>query len=114
MNDSLFDLETLSLITSMITTYCGLFYIGDIPSTWDNVDSSIVSTYLDLNDSSKEFFFSVIIISNAIFFVYWLYKMLTEFKGAILNNCPRTYFFLFACMNKEKFEVDKYKRQVID
>ena len=40
--------------------------------------------------------------------------MLSEFKGVILNNCPKTYFFLFACLNKDKFEMDKYKRQVID
>lgn len=28
------DLETLSLVTSMVTIYCGLFYLSDIPEEW--------------------------------------------------------------------------------
>ena len=31
------DIETTSLVTSMITVYCGLYYISDIP---DDADSS--------------------------------------------------------------------------
>ena len=28
------DLETLSLITSMVTVYCGLFFIANKPEAW--------------------------------------------------------------------------------
>jgi hypothetical protein len=32
------DLETLSLSTSMITIYCGLFYVSDTPDAWIEAD----------------------------------------------------------------------------
>jgi hypothetical protein len=38
---SLNDMEILSIITSMLTIYCGLFYLSDMPEVYNSSDSSV-------------------------------------------------------------------------
>ena len=38
---SLNDMEILSLITSMLTIYCGLFYLSDMPEVYNSTDSGV-------------------------------------------------------------------------
>ena len=38
---SLNDLEILSLMTWMVTIYCGLFYLSDIPEVYNSKDESV-------------------------------------------------------------------------
>ena len=99
INEALFDLETLSIFTSTLTVYCGLFFIADAEILTDEGNRI-------LNENSRTFFFAVIILSNGIFFIYWLYKVLSVLKQLILSECPRTYLLFCACMNKEKLYVD--------
>ena len=35
------DMEMMSLITWMLTIYCGLFFISDMPSVYNSTDSSV-------------------------------------------------------------------------
>lgn len=68
------DLETMSLGTSMITIYCGFFFLSDIPEVFikENPD---VKAGLVLGDAIKLVFFSSIVIANILFFFYWGLKM---------------------------------------
>jgi len=65
------DLETYSLAASMITIYCGLYFISDMKESI----SSDSSAQLVLSERIKTFFFVVIVLVNLIFFLYWAIKM---------------------------------------
>ena len=77
------NLETLSLITSNITIFCGLFFILDINSVTINEDSTSSSsntTGVYLSDGTKLAFFFVIVLANTVFFAYWTYELLNELQ----------------------------------
>ena len=61
---SLNDMEILSIITSMITIYCGLFFVSHLPEVYNSDDASVreADNGLRLNKGSEIFFFSVIIL----------------------------------------------------
>mmetsp|Transcript_34088 Transcript_34088/g.33275 ORF Transcript_34088/g.33275 Transcript_34088/m.33275 type:complete len:116 (+) Transcript_34088:1-348(+) len=71
VNLALNDLETYSLAASMLTIYCGLFYISDTKSM--NFNAS--TPQLILSEQIKLFFFFVIVGINLFFFCYWAFKM---------------------------------------
>jgi hypothetical protein len=72
---SLNDLETISLITSTISIYCGIFFITDIPAKdVPNLPTSVKSG-ITLSESIKFLFFIIIMVSNMAFFGYWFYKI---------------------------------------
>ena len=72
---SLNDLDTISLVTSMTTVYCGIFFLADKPEDWikSNPDYSLGS--LSLNQETVLALFCLIMISNIIFFLYWLFSI---------------------------------------
>jgi hypothetical protein len=73
---SLNDLETISLITSSLSIYCGIFFITDIPSKdLPNLPTSVKSG-VTLSEAMKFLFFVIIMVANLAFFGYWFYKML--------------------------------------
>ena len=64
-------METLSLMTSILTIYCGLYFLADASAaSSENTESSV-----KLSEPSKVFFFLCIIFSNTLFFVYWARMM---------------------------------------
>ena len=73
---SLNDLETISLITSTISIYCGIFFITDIPAKdVPNLPTSVKSG-ITLSESMKFLFFIIIMVANLAFFGYWFYKII--------------------------------------
>jgi hypothetical protein len=36
------DMEMISIITSMLTIYCGLFFISDLPEVYNSEDSTVI------------------------------------------------------------------------
>jgi hypothetical protein len=72
---SLNDLETISLLTSTLSIYCGIFFITDIPSKdVPNLPMSVKSG-ITLSEPMRFVFFLVIMVANLTFFGYWLYKI---------------------------------------
>jgi hypothetical protein len=106
------DLETLSLVTSMVTVYCGLFFITDKPEEWikDNPDYSNSAIHLD--DETKLFFFAIIVIANLIFFIYWAYKMYQEIKAKFRSKLPKIYLAVCLCFNKRKLDQEMIAHEV--
>ena len=73
---SLNDLETISLITSTISIYCGIFFITDIPAKdVPNLPTSVKSG-ITLSENMKFLFFIIIMVANLAFFGYWFYKII--------------------------------------
>lgn len=70
------DLETLSLLTSAISIYCGIFFISDIPAKDFLSLPTSVKGGITLTEMMKLIFFMIIMIANLTFFGFWLYKML--------------------------------------
>lgn len=102
------NLETLSLLCCAVTIYCGLFYITGSAGL-----SKIQSLHLflvTLNNSAKLLLFSVIVIVNISFFVYWTAKFLQELRDTFRKKAPKLYLMFCLCCNKRKQE----KEQIID
>lgn len=101
----------------MISVYCGLFYLADTSQIgFTNADRSSDVTF-DLAEGSKKFLLASIIIVNAVFFIYWLWRVFSEMealKGFILKTFPTLYLLLFTCGDKDQAYVDKHRQQVLD
>ena len=76
------DMENLSLITSIISIYCGIFYLSDKGS-----DSSTGEDELVLSSGTKTLLFMMIVISNLIFILHWLSKMFSEARNILRTKC---------------------------
>jgi hypothetical protein len=73
---SLNDLETISLITSTCSIFCGIFFISDIPAKdLPNLPNSVKGG-ITLSEEMKLVFFAIIMISNLAFFGYWFFNIL--------------------------------------
>lgn len=107
---SLNDLETISLLTSTLSIYCGVFFIADIPSKDVPDLPTSVKSVLSLSDEMRFLFFLIIMVSNLIFFGYWVYKMLQEVRNTILKKMEKLYLYLFLC--GDKYKLEKLKNQL--
>ena len=101
----------MSLITSMITIYCGLFYLSEIPEELMRKNPDVTNG-LQLSEDMKLFFFAAIIIANLFFFIYWGYKMYLEVKSKFRNTLPKFYTFLCLCGDDIKFEREQEQSRI--
>ncbi|TNV88194.1 hypothetical protein FGO68_gene1286 [Halteria grandinella] len=97
------NLELVSLMTSSISIYFGVFFISD--SFAINLDEE-----KPLGEDTKLFMFTVIVLSHAFFFCYWLQCFFNEFRLTIRQRYPRLYTTLFLCCRearlKHELEID--------
>eukprot|EP00347_Sterkiella_histriomuscorum_P008156 403346168 len=109
-------LETLSLVTSMISVFCGMFFIVDVQQTDANSSGTQSSSYggkfynlnslniiVSLDNSTVVLFFVVILLSNIIFFSYWIVKFFDEIKQMLIKKFKLIYIFVCLCGDKQKF-----------
>ncbi len=117
ISEPLFDLEALSLATGILTVYCGMFYLSDTSQTgFTNQDKSSQITFA-LGKNSRTFLLSVIVVVNSIYFLYWLYRVLSEMdalRGLVLKTYPNAYLYMFACGDKEQTYLDEQKCKVMN
>ncbi|CDW88635.1 UNKNOWN [Stylonychia lemnae] len=73
------NLETLSLLSSALTIYCGLFYISGHEG----------------------------LSVNGMFLIYWIIRFMIELKQTISLKFPRIYFAMFLCFSQKKREKEK-------
>ena len=114
--NSLNDMEMMSLITSMLTIYCGLFYLSHNPEVYNSDDTSVQSADngLRLSEGSKWLFFIIILGCNILFLAYWCYKMLKELENTIMTKFEKVYLYICLCGNKNKLENQKRRRKIQD
>ena len=64
----------------MITIYCGMFFITDLPEKWIKENPDYSQGAIVIDENTKFAFFIIIIVSNGIFIIYWFIKMYKEIK----------------------------------
>ena len=113
---SLNDMEMLSIMTSMITIYCGLFFVSHLPEVYNSDDASVreADNGLRLNKGSEIFFFSVIILWNIAFVIYWITKMLQEARNTVRSKLERIYLWICLWGNRNKLEKQKKEQEIRD
>ena len=94
---SLNETENLSLITSMLSVYCGLQYVNAKEVT----DSNYSDGDLVLSDTTKVILYLTIILCNAFFFVFLVYQVFFESKEFIQLKCPTVHMIVFNCCSKK-------------
>ena len=107
--DDLNDLETLSVVTQIITIYCGIFFITDVSKTIsDSMNTATKDAIMASGILLSEFFatvlFMIIAIANFAFFLIWGIKIFAELKGMFINKVPKLYVCLCLCNDYEKFK----------
>ena len=127
---SLNDMEMLSIITSMLTIYWGLFYLSHLPEVYNSSDSSVQeadngrkslsSSFVNIwkivriSPPAQWFFFLVILLSNILFLAYWVYKMIEEIKNTLRDKFEKVYLYICLCGNKDRLENEKRRRAIDD
>jgi len=106
------DLETMSLITSAISIYCGIFFISDIPEGDLATLPSSVKGIVSLSSNMRLVFFFIIMLANLVFFGFWAYKMLLEVKNTLIKKFEKLYLALCLCNNRVKLESMKNKQKI--
>ena len=106
------DLETLSLITSAVSIYCGIFFITDIPDKDFKKIPESVKGVINLSETTRTVFFLIIMFSNAGFFGYWVYKMLQEVKNTLIKKFEKIYLLLCLCNDRVKLDRMKNKQKI--
>ena len=104
------DMENLSLVTSIVSIYCGIFYLSDQGSQGNSEEEED----LVLSTGSKNILFLIIVLSNLLFFLYWSSKMFTELKNTIRIKFSSFYLYLCLCGNKERLQEETEKRRIKD
>ncbi|CDW88401.1 UNKNOWN [Stylonychia lemnae] len=99
------ELETLSLITSLMTVFCGIFFLVSVETVDITTGEVTGSGQVDLNESNKLLLFFVILLSNIAFFGYWIIKFLVELQHVFLKTQPKLYTFLFLCGDHKKYNL---------
>ena len=97
----------MSLVTSIISVYCGLFFVSNTPEEYIKEVPELSEKALVMGDETELFFFAVIIIANMVFFAYWLAQMYQEIKNKLRKAIPKIYLMVCLCGNKQKllFEI---------
>eukprot|EP00347_Sterkiella_histriomuscorum_P001801 403370625 len=106
------DLENLSLSTSMITIYCGIFFVINKPKKWIEQNPDYSQGAVSLSEEVQSLFFAVILISNIIFFSYWSYKMFEELRSQIRKRFTRIYLICCLCRNSQLLEKELLYQEV--
>ena len=97
------EIEEVSLLTQIVTIYCGLFFISNVDPASAGYDST---TSLSMSDETKMVLFLVVMISNAAFVVLWIVKFIITMKSKIKSDYENLYIIFFLCCRKDKLHLD--------
>ncbi|TNV88127.1 hypothetical protein FGO68_gene3291 [Halteria grandinella] len=93
-NHFLNNLEQLSLMSSALTVYCGLFFISD--------NSFKSELNFHMSNQTKSLLFALIVLAHIAFLAYWLYHLMSEMRSAMRKRMTILYLGVFLCCNKER------------
>lgn len=104
------NLESISLLSSAITVYCGLFYIADNSfSDCKRKPINIPSPLVNMTEAERTVFFIAILSCHIIFAVYWLYHFITEVSDTIRKRATTLYLVCCFCYSQEQLLKHKHR-----
>ncbi|TNV88113.1 hypothetical protein FGO68_gene1765 [Halteria grandinella] len=102
-------LNTLEVVSLFSSTFSVYFCIYFVTSTFSDAYYS--------REVSETFMFVLIVFMQVIFFLYWFYCFVKEFRQTIRMKFPKFYLLVFLCCRKDKLElevsVDEYRTKVV-
>ena len=101
----------MSLVTSIVSVYCGLYFVASEDYDYVKDDPALYSKAIYLSNSTQLFFFAIIVISNIVFFSYWLAQMYQEIKNKVRKIVPNLYMWTCLCGDRNRliFEIESRK-----
>lgn len=67
-----------------------------------------------MTEDSKNFLFSLIVISHYIFVMYWLYHFIQEMRSTIRERFPKIYLAIFLCCREERLKQELEVQKLMD
>jgi hypothetical protein len=111
LNRALNDIENLSLITQLITIFCGIFFISAKDPNSQNFDKN---TDFSLDPVSQYIFFFLILGCNIGFFLLWLIKLQDVIKDNLMHKYSKwgRKVYTAVCLwgNKERWTSEVQQR----
>jgi hypothetical protein len=98
-NHYLNSLEAISLLSSAVTVYCGIFYIAKASF---KTESNFIMTF-----EAELFLFGVIVVTHVGFLCYWAFNFVMEIRTTIRKKLPHLYFALFLCYRQSLMTREK-------
>ena len=99
----------MSLITQILTIYCGIFFISHKP-----LDSEFnYNKDFFMSEKATLVFFSIIVICNAAFLIFWVAETIHTYRDLIKNKAPAVYVRVFLCGRQDKMEHENAKRAAV-
>jgi hypothetical protein len=99
INRSLNDIENMSLMTTVVTIYCGLFYISSKDPT---SESYVPNRDFYLTETSKLVIFLVILFANILFIVMWFLRFISIVRYMLKEKYLKIYVCIFLCCRNDK------------
>lgn len=66
-----------------------------------------------MTETSKIFLFSLIMISNSLFIIYWIAQFFDEIRLTVLKKTPKIYLICFACCNMKNVVRETQKQEYL-
>ena len=88
------EIENLSLMTSTITIYCGIFFLSAKDPNSQSFDKN---RDFSLSEGGSIALFLLILGSNMLFTIIWLIKFYLIVRDMVREKFPKMYIYLFLC-----------------
>jgi hypothetical protein len=106
LNRALNDIENLSLMSQLITIFCGIFFLSAKDPNSESFDKN---KDFSLDPITQYIFFIVIAGINLLFILVWLLKLQDVIKDNLMSRFPKIYttICLWGRIDRWKDEVQK-------
>ena len=91
----------MSLSVSMVTIYIGIFYLTSKKTSDLDFDKN---KDFALNPASEMILFCIILLSNAVFVIMWMFQFYFIIKVMFRDKYPKLYVALCLCCRIDKLE----------
>eukprot|EP00347_Sterkiella_histriomuscorum_P009701 403340212 len=97
-------LESISIVSSILTIFCGIFFIVSVESTNVDTGEETSSSQVNLTDNTKLMLFLIILTSNLVFFLMWIIKMIKQLRNILIKKLRVIYTLVCLCGNNKKYQ----------
>lgn len=101
------EIENISLLTSTITIYCGIFFLSSEDSTSQSFDKN---RDFSMTETGSIVLFLFIVGSNALFILIWSVRFYFIVREMVRDKYPKIYIYIFLCCRKDRWVRENIQR----